>query len=485
MTIELYEKQNEVVNEIKEKIEDFNLTKNAFYLSGEMGTGKTYMGVKMLSDYIEKGYKVLLVSPKQTITKWNDLIENENHSTIIQKGKMEYDTNKEVNIVPFEQLNVWTKGNIDGEYEEVQTSFFEEISKNNKILLVVDEVHLATKTRYDALERIVKKMRRFDENHTTRYLYLTGTIMESDNENVSQLLALTHDYISSSVKCELDNNFPRFIYLYWCDIAVSVSIDDIQALQENRQEIKQEIAPINEIPITTEQDLFMDVVETQLQKAGIDYNKSSSISSSFVDNPEKDLVYRVARRVTKHSLKKPQFIDLAFPLTDMNIQETSKFKKLIDIINHSKNDKILVYVNDEDTIETLINKLNDLNISAFGIKGVKPENYSEHINAKFDSHKVCVANPEKVNVGIDIHAEQLIWYQLMTNIDKMIQAQRRVCRLSSKGKSLVTLFVYNTRFESQKAKELSESFKHNAITYGVKQEDNLAKLTGILLEGIN
>lgn len=93
--------------------------------------------------------------------------------------------------------------------------------------------------------------------------------------------------------------------------------------------------------------------------------------------------------------------------------------------------------------------------------------------------------PEKVNVGIDIHAEQLVWYQLMPKLDKVIQAQRRVCRLSSKSKSLVTIMVYDTHYENDRAKQLSEATKNNALTYGVKQKDALAQLTGILLDGIN
>lgn len=44
--------------------------------------------------------------------------------------------------------------------------------------------------------------------------------------------------------------------------------------------------------------------------------------------------------------------------------------------------------------------------------------------------------------------------------------------------------IYDTDYENQRAVELSNATKQNALTYGVKQQDNLAQLTGILLEGV-
>ena len=254
---------------------------------------------------------------------------------------------------------------------------------------------------------------------------------------------------------------------------------------ENRQEIKQDVAPITPIPLTTEQQLFSDVVMSQLSDLQVPLNTARSETASFIDNPKKSPNYKVNSRPSYSKLKRPKYVELAMPIKDVNFKSTSKFQNLLTLIQNSPNDRILVYVNEKHLIDVIRHHLKDKGIDAFSIEGVPVEEYSEYINNQFMSHQVGIVDPSKVNVGIDIHAEQLVWYQLMPKLDKMIQAQRRVCRLSSENKSLVTIMVYDTTYENARAQELSNATKQNAITYGVKQQDSLAQLTGILLEGVN
>src|SRR5699024_6074367 len=73
---ELYDKQLEIANECEKKMfDDKDLSRGKVYLSGEMGSGKTYMG-SYLANKLSKSYPVLVVSPQININKWADLLDN-------------------------------------------------------------------------------------------------------------------------------------------------------------------------------------------------------------------------------------------------------------------------------------------------------------------------------------------------------------------------------------------------------------------------
>ena len=209
-----------------------------------MGCGKTYMGTQIAHDMVAKGYPVLVVSPKVNIGKWDSLLDNA--KKMKKKDDYAYD---DITLMAFEDLNMWT---------QVQTVF------NEDIFVIIDEVHLATNTRYQAFNVLLHDL----TTDNTKGLYLTGTIMEGERKQIAKLLELTHQHYKTetSIVDLLMRNFPRFIYDVWSEISISISLEDVQELEENREEIKQDIAPIKPIPLTTEQDLFSDVISEQLRR---------------------------------------------------------------------------------------------------------------------------------------------------------------------------------------------------------------------------
>src|SRR5699024_11359248 len=73
----LYDKQLEVANEIIEKINRVGGRANGhMYLSGEMGTGKTYMGSYIANHFKNEGYKVIAIVPRKVVRKWNSLLDD-------------------------------------------------------------------------------------------------------------------------------------------------------------------------------------------------------------------------------------------------------------------------------------------------------------------------------------------------------------------------------------------------------------------------
>ncbi|XWX34281.1 DNA helicase [Staphylococcus phage PG-2021_4] len=463
--MKLYNKQKEIVDIIENQILNEKDLKGKMYLSGEMGCGKTYMGA-YLANKLSKDYPTIVISPRLNINKWDSLLENAYKIKRKEKYK-----ERPITLLSLENLNMWIQN---------QNTGLQPFEKD--MLVIVDEVHLCDNTKLEGFKMLHRKL-----TSKSKGIYLTGTIMEGERSKIASIIKTTHPYFSElfNISNEIKRNYPSFIRNVWSYISVAVSLEDIQALSDNREEIKQEMAPITPLPLDKEHELFMEVVESSLRDLDVNPKRVMSLSSSYLDNPSKDLTYKSMKRVSKKDLMTGIYSKLALPLKNIDIKNTSKFKRLLDLINESKDDRILLYVNEHDLILSLQSSLKEEGIESFTLEDVEEVNYSEHINKEFNKYKVGIVNPSKVNVGIDIHAEQLVWYQLMPKIDKMIQAQRRVCRLSSKNKSLVTLFVYDTLNEKARAEELSNATKNNAVTYGVKQEDALAQLTGIILDGIN
>lgn len=470
-TIKLYQKQQDIVDKTISLLAQSNsILNNNLYLSGEMGVGKTYMGAYLANYYAENQYKILVVSPKVNIKKWQSLL---NQCEILNKNSNQISNN--ISLISLEDINLWTQNLIKLKQNQLE----------DKFVLIFDEIHLALNTKYEAFVRIINMSKDLND---FKGIYLTGTLLEGNREIIARLISTTHPNLAqqySIFNLLHHSRFPTFIYNVLQKISLSISLEDVQSLEANKEEIKQEMKPIVKLPVTTEQQLFLNVIRKNAQSMNINNLTIQSLMTSYVDHPSRSLEYNRKLRPTKNNIPSGHINYLALPLSNIELSLTEKYQHTLDLIKNSNDDKILIYANDKELIEDLKNQFIKDGFSAFTLgNSIKIENYSQYINEKFKTHKIAIINPLKVNVGVDIHAEQLIWYQMMPRLDKMIQAQRRVCRLSSNSKSLVTLLAYDIEFEMEKALELSNASKHNALTYGVKQKDSLAQLTGILLNNI-
>src|SRR5699024_11373578 len=99
------------------------------YLSGKMGTGKTYMGSYIANHFKNEGYKVIAIVPRKVVRKWNSLLDD---ATRLKRND-EY-LNSDITLLSFEELNVWTKNQ--------KLSYLSE-----KTLIIIDEVHIAERSK--------------------------------------------------------------------------------------------------------------------------------------------------------------------------------------------------------------------------------------------------------------------------------------------------------------------------------------------------
>lgn len=478
--IKLYEEQQRTVNIINSKLENDPICDRFVYLSGEMGVGKTYMGVEIVNNYKSRYDKrtIFIVVPSIVRKKWHSLLGDD--TTVLKKTHTDLSSSdKGVYLINMEDLNVWQQ-----KIKQAQSTFFEQ-----DMLFLVDEVHLCKNTKFDAFQTVLRQLTK--QSHG---VFLTGTIREGQSYDIATLLNRTHpthirnllgrDGHIDELSDMIVNRFSNFVFSIWQYISVSLALEDIKSMSSSSNEERQELRPIEHLPLNIENQLLNNMIEASLNHY-TSSERARYLSTAFLDNPERPLIYKTTQRNSQTRLRSGSIVDIGLPLLDVKVSNTDKFKALVKLINDNPDDKVLVYMNDSDLMERVKHALSDEDIQAFTLdKKLSKDNYSEHINEQFECHTVGIVDPSKVNVGVDIHAEQLVWYQLMPKIDKMIQAQRRVCRLSSQYKSYVTLLVYDTDFDKNQTRELSEAVKMNAATYGVKQQDKLAALTGIILDGV-
>lgn len=73
---------------------------------------------------------------------------------------------------------------------------------------------------------------------------------------------------------------------------------------------------------------------------------------------------------------------------------------------------------------------------------------------------------------------------MINNTSDTIQAQRRVRRMDSVDDVDVWYLAYDNTEQESLVRELSEASKANSASYAVQQTDAIAKVTGVLLDGM-
>lgn len=503
----LFPQQQTIANQL---IDAFNhptiYTLNQFYLSGEMGSGKTYMGSWIASQYL-KTHQILLVSPSQVIPKWMEILKGFMPDVEIQLLKNTKSSLENFN--PDAQLTI-----LDHKSFYLFDSPKNPFNFKKPVFFIYDEIHTLANKGYQSLKNCLNAMFAYNDS---KCLYLTGTIFNQNMENLIQLLAITHPAMIQSpdtihfdfnqnwrqqINCEpFDSNkalklyasqythhLPRFIANIWQYISVSIAIEDIQSNSVTDDDIvEQTIAPITPLKLSTEQKLFSEVVESQLLASGFDNTKAQFYISDAIDYPANTFIQK--RKSSFHStngLKRTnQLVNglyTSIPLMPIDFNQTSKMQALTKLLSDSSDDHFLIYATNHKICEQITESLNELGFSTLNANQYPPFEIAAQMNQAWENGtKVCVVDPTKVTTGVDLFAEQCVWFQLLPNIADIIQAQRRIRRLSSTNNSIVTYLIYKNTFQEELAKQLSNVSKFNAATYGVKQKDELAQLTGIIL----
>ena len=467
-----------LVNKFKQTHD--SLINDSLFLSGEMGTGKTYMGSYINYQLFNKNNINVIISPSTMIKKWIN---------VLNSAAKEYSNN--MNIIQYK-----SSMNIHKNYTYVMsyitfTKFIQNVNINDLNMIIIDEIQ---KCRQKMIENIAYTKK---ENHNIKYLFLTGTIFDSSTEILFKLLEVTHhklmqNYITSY---QFDTNWEnntgsykqfnliKFINYIWKYISVSISLNDLKESDQinNDANLVQEIAPIKLIDMSEEEKAYYSLIINQAKIAGMPTQMAARTASDYLDLPSKKML--VSRRIKKIKYMPASNLiyQAGLTLSDITLSNTNKYKQLMQILKEKK--QTLIYITDEELGEKLNQQLKKDGYNSDLILSKKDTD--KKINNSFKENTIVITNPKLVTVGVDIEAEYLVWYQLLNKITDILQAQRRITRLNSKLKSKVFLLGYNETHQQEIINEISNGAKNNAAAYGFKDKSNLAKLTGVLLQGID
>lgn len=518
------------------------------YVSGETGVGKTYIGSAIAVNELTKQQRpVLIVAPSTVVLKWKRVLTDADASlkkqiACITRPKELAPFNQKLTIISVDLLHRWLKqyeNTLIGADGSLPFLIFDEIHKIQKSQLEAFAQLIALQTAVHRMPMLLLSGTIFNRSWHDLGQLLTLThphliahalnlyqvspnltampqrTANTINHPVNKGYQSLDDVLPVTVSINDFNHYPwqslkqqslnatqraikklmltavsemassqiyslsNFISQIWQYISVGIGLDDVQELSANVNEIKQEVMPIKAIPLSKLERAYLAM--TRQFYRGTSKNTREMFIMNYLDQPARSNLLKPKQygRVDWFSDQQMYFVN--FRLKPITIQQTAKFHRLQAIIQQAPKKRFLIYAHDSQVIDILCHELHAFTLT----DDVDATQYADYINQQFEQgHNIAVIDPRMISEGIDISADYLIWYQLIDNYNQMLQAQRRVYRLSSTRKSRVYYLIYEDTQQEATAKNLSNAAKNNAAVHGAREEDNLAKLTGILLKGI-
>lgn len=513
----LYPAQQQAVNDLANAIHvPHHISDHHLWISGEMGVGKTYIASALAHDI--NAHRVLIISPETVTEKWEKVFQtfnpnaanhiyqprkdaetllNQPDLTIVSHKNLfkfvvqqhcslteqpqEYfadrikDYNRS-NYSDFQNYNISTNEVIDNEFQ-----------KMNYDLIIIDEIHTVRPTiqEYAALNYLFQSL-------TCPMLALTGTIFNQNLSNLAQLLSDFNPSLMSSLQGNFDaqyclQNPANFYQKIWRYCAVQININNVEDLHR-QNDIKQEIMPLNGIELSLEQQAWIEIVKANLTDRSDTYK--DRLICRYLDRPTADQPTIASHRACDNSIianlpydsKSFKKAFVSMQLTPTKLADTPKYKQVQTILQKYP-EKTLIFVEDHKLIKELASLLPN---AAYLPNNLKKAKYSQYINdALNDGTDVFIVTTKQISVGVDIDtANQIIWYQVPNDVAQIIQAQRRIYRLTSTKSSRIFYLFYQETHQEEIIKEVSQSAVHNAAAYNVRQDDKLAQLTKILFPNL-
>lgn len=416
MVFNLYAKQQEKVDIIFNRLEKQVLT----FLTGEVGSGKTYMGTEVVRRLVDKDptRRILIISPKQVVSKWEAVLES---------------------------AGITLGDNV------VVTVRFNEALINQFDVVIYDEIHTIKSKK--------NHFKSFIGNPNKHILGLTGTIVDSNIKDVTDITNYFSNkgknYLRFTDHESLFKTRHKYIRLYIePQMMVGVSRDDIEEINDESDKL---IVHTKQVPITmtNEEIAFYNFMSKRLAKYDVDKRTTIEILNNFLDRtPE-------AKQFFKSG-------NLNYYTGELLRDEVSaKELQLQRLLREQPTDVVIYTLN--DTVAKRVAKDNDITyVDASQLGSI------DLINELVKQGPV-VFNVLHVLTGVDIHANHIIWYQTPRSLTEENQGLGRITRLSSKrDDKYVTYLYYDNTLQETVVRELAENHKLNNEMIN-KQEPNLKK----------
>lgn len=530
-TAVLYPKQEELVNALVKTYNTPNhISDQHLYITGEMGVGKTYMASALAHKLHAKN--VLIISPKTVTTKWqkvfnqfnpelhlpgivttkhHQIIDPQTNVTIVTPQHLTQHLTKKFTDIDFKKLELLVNQNIKGRhnndiYRNFYYSLIDSIQTNDLIdkqhhydLVIFDEIHTFKAQTKPFLGLIFLNLCQHN-----KILNLTGTIYNQNLSYLANLLMLTNprtiNYAISANLAFSDAQYIKLVdILHRSDlffssifkyIAGQISLTDVKEnTAKSTDNIQQTIVPPIAIDLSNEQQTWVELAKYQLNHLQRSAKKTDEIINNYLDQPSQEQPTITTHKRTDYahsffeSIKTMRKAVVGLQLTPIELEQTPKYQQVLKIKKDRPAAKSLIFVNNNKLCKALAKSLPKTKSLPAKLKASQ---YSDYINncLKTDTDFIIVT-PRQISVGIDItEADQIIWYQIPDDVAKIIQAQRRIYRLTSTKSSRIYYLYYTGTYQEEIIKQVSQASVKNAGSYNVRSTDNLAKITSILLPQI-
>ena len=460
-------KQKQIATEVRDALVSNNVYMNhSAYISGEMGVGKTYIASKIIKDLQTDSSFAVIIAPKSVLEKWQNVLLGFGVSDVNIFNRKKEMTTKGVLLIQPRDLT------------PALSSFFEITIQ----IIIYDEIHTLKMGTMPAknLDCLYQSTNR-SSSKAPMFLGMTGTIFGQNQSNLQSILEYTHPLIFQNHRNKTIYNFME----YWTKVAWTLSLKSMQSEigKDTGDDIIQEVAPIKLITPTPEQKLVYTIAKKQLKDSY--FAKYEETATNILDLPDTSLIKSRHLKTTTYANLAHNRVDysIGFTVSDLDFRKTPKYQKLLDIL--AKPEKTIIFINDLPLIKKLKETLNEDGFRAQSMSSsAKAGKYSDIINDSLSNDAdIFIIQPKKISMGVDINtASRIIWYQILSDLGETLQAQRRIYRLSSTKSSIIHYLAYSDTYQENVIREISESSKKNAVSYGSNDESNLAKLSGLLFD---
>ena len=428
--LDLYEAQENVLQKLQEQPDGFHL------LSGEVGVGKTHIAAKYINDLLEKkpDAKILIIEPIDgVVTRFKELISVDVHRTPRDGTVVMTDNTSHLNSI-----------NINGGWD----------------LVVFDEFHKMDKDT--TVSRYPLDTRRMPAN----VLAMTGTV---SNTYPEQIWSTAKNYVSRYAyefgvnereACLFapfnSRGVPQLTSIRLLPEFFLEHVLDDKSVTLLRQDIKElgleEKMPVNKFSagfdLSSEDKMFYNFMVKRADLLEMSMSDKLRVLDKAFNTNQKEFTVQQTQVFGRD--------DSSFRLVDPDTIEGSDAKllylgrhdqpfvdKKIDFINNlytEKNEKILVYLGDNDYGNRVVNDLNS--------KGLRAEFVDTHVKGAVDKINdsdadVVVFDINPIKEGVDLHANHVVWYSTPESAGLDEQACGRITRLSSEQTEKNFYYLYH------------------------------------------
>lgn len=546
----LYPKQQEVANNLIKAYQNVDhIGQGHLYVSGEMGVGKTYIASYLVSklkpshtlivapkSVLKKWQTVLkeytdlkseIITKDSNFSKLPEIAicSSQNYRLLLNYSKEpdEFKTaikdlqNKTNNArsrsdylmikSPLKQFNE-NALDFNDRWNFLEANIKTRLKKYSPQFdfIIVDEVHLLKPSTLNFATVMGLLM-----SSKSKFLGLTGTIFNQNISNLYQLLFLTNPLLMNPFQAVNNSNnliykigrydehnvYPLnyFVNAIWKYIGAQISLDDINKTSETEFDLTQIIMPLKGLALSRQQELWKSIASKNMKTLNITSNRINTIVNNYLDLPSnKQPIITTMRKINSVSEIAEHTDDLrnstvkrksysGMYLKPIPVDQTAKFKQCQNILD-TYPQKTIIFVQDEELIKPLSEHLKN---SSYLPKNVNIAQRAKYINDLLGKYQSVVLTSKTLAVGVDLNkAQNVIWYQVPSDVSQILQAQRRVLRLSDQIKSSKVWYLYyKDTSQEDVINEVANSAVNNSAVYNQRRTDNLARMSKILFGGID